>query len=117
MHCLFLGIFRRHCRVIWGMDLRFEDGDGDVDGDVRSNEIVQNSDADQWLRKVELRHAWRVLCTGSESAVRKLRQSTMRQLCENLDIATNKTDQKKLWPRKKIKKKKNSRDANDSIER
>ena len=87
MHCLFLGVFRRHCRVIWGMDAHFEDGDGDT-----SN----LSGAVDELSETELSSAWRVLRHGSNPALRKLRHRVMVRLCEDLDITTSKKDAKKI---------------------
>ena len=28
MHAMFLDNLKRHCRTIWGMDVKFQDGDG-----------------------------------------------------------------------------------------
>ena len=71
MHCLFLGVFRRHCRVIWGMDAQFEDGNGDT-----SN----LSGAVDELSEMGLSSAWHVLHHRSNLALRKLRHRIMVHL-------------------------------------
>ena len=65
MHCLFLGVLRHHCCLIWGMDLNFDDRDG--------AEINVSVEPAQGVSEAELLSVQHILCNGSNVAVRKLR--------------------------------------------
>lgn len=85
MHTLFLGLLRRHCRNIWGMDVKIEDGDGSAPdpGDLSSTPT----------EKV-MQHARKVIRYGSNNAVHKLSRNSMLCLCEELGLPKRKRETK-----------------------
>ncbi len=86
MHCLFLGLLRRHCRNIWGMDIKLEDGDGfNRDEQSRSQEPAA----------IDLEAARRVLRFGTNKAVSKLSAKVMICICDELGLPERKRETKK----------------------
>ncbi|THH10831.1 hypothetical protein EW146_g8248 [Bondarzewia mesenterica] len=76
MHLFYLGLFKTHCREIWGMDISFEDSDGKFT-----------------LKKIPLRPpdkemAWaaEVLTRGDEAALKKCGKSALWHLCLDRNI-------------------------------
>ncbi|KII91440.1 hypothetical protein PLICRDRAFT_105296 [Plicaturopsis crispa FD-325 SS-3] len=67
MHTLFLGHLRRHCRDIWGMDVKIDDGDGILFDDSVSEKAMEK--------------AWTILKRGKFSRVEALLKPVLRQLC------------------------------------
>ncbi len=88
MHCLFLGVLRRHCRVIWGMDLKFDDSDG--------LDIEASGKSDQGVTERDLVNARQVLRNGSDAAVHKLCHCVMLRLCNDLNCSLRKKETKKF---------------------
>ena len=70
MHAFLLGMLKRHVRDIWGMDVRFHDGDG------KSFDKSKNPPTDD-----EMQEAHKILRVGTPAALRKLRKDVLRQLC------------------------------------
>ncbi|KAJ3493779.1 hypothetical protein NLJ89_g10940 [Agrocybe chaxingu] len=74
MHGFFLRLFQRHCRQIWGMDIKFDDCEFPSFDEGR----FECPDDD-------LKKAQNVLRRGSDDALRKLPLRTLRALTRNLD--------------------------------
>ena len=70
MHAFLLGMLKRHVRDIWGMDVKFHDGDG------KSFDSSKNPPTDD-----EMQEAHKILRAGTAAALRKLRKDVLRQLC------------------------------------
>ncbi|TDL13162.1 hypothetical protein BD410DRAFT_735657, partial [Rickenella mellea] len=83
MHALFLGNLKRHCRQIFGMDVKIADGDGrrpDASAKAPSTE--------------DMLYAHLILRTGDEGLLRKLKGSILQRLCEEHKVVTRKTSKK-----------------------
>ena len=74
MHALFLGNLRRHCRDVWGMDVKFNDGDG-VTYDVAHPPTP-----------AAMEEAYDTLKFGSNSKLSGLRVEVLRQICRELGL-------------------------------
>jgi hypothetical protein len=72
MHAFLLGALKRHVRDIWGMDVKYQDGDG------KSFDSLKNSPSDE-----EMREAHRILRAGSRASLGKLKSIVLRQLCKD----------------------------------
>ena len=72
MHGLLLGLFKRHVRDIWGMDVTFDDGDG------KSFDKAKNAPSEQVMQE-----AHKTLRAGSRTALGKLKAPVLRQLCRD----------------------------------
>ncbi len=77
MHCLFLGVLRCLCRIIWGMDIKFDDGN--------RIEIDTPHEPAQGATEMKLVYARHILHNRSTADVHKLWQCVMLHLCEELD--------------------------------
>lgn len=76
MHCFYLGILHRHCRLIWGMDASVGDGDGLTFDRTRKNTIPQ----------AEMESAWNILHNGNQEQLESLRVLAMSELCRELGL-------------------------------
>jgi hypothetical protein len=72
MHGLLLGALKRHVREIWGMDIKFEDGDG------RSFDKSKHQPSEE-----QMQEAHQILRAGSCAALGKLKAPVLRQLCRD----------------------------------
>ena len=72
MHGLLLGVLKRHVRKIWGMDVKFHDGDG------KSFDNSKNTPSDE-----KMQEAHKILRAGSRTALGKLKAPVLRQLCRD----------------------------------
>jgi hypothetical protein len=79
MHAMFLGDFKRHCRDIWGMDIRLKDGDGTWVDLGAATEFDKDSDA-------LLQDAWETLQHGTINDMQKLTRSQLQRLCQDTQI-------------------------------
>lgn len=77
MHALFLGNLKRHCRNIWGMDVKFEDGDG-ITYDP-PNGRKEPSDED-------MKEGYHVLRHGSNAQLFKLKLEVLRRICREKSV-------------------------------
>ncbi|KAL6299917.1 hypothetical protein BKA93DRAFT_703922, partial [Sparassis latifolia] len=75
MHALFLGNLKRHCRTIWGMDVKFEDGDGS-EGDVLNARSDEPSEEALKRGQIALR-------TQSKSTLGACAVSVLKRLAKN----------------------------------
>jgi hypothetical protein len=85
MHNMFLGLFQRHCRYIWGMNIKLEDGDGST----RSlGSIPSVPDPD------DMEAGRLAFATVNKAAIRKLKKGALYYLCDEhgLRRAGNKGD-------------------------
>ncbi len=76
MHCFYLGLLHRHCRLIWGMDASIGDGDGLTFDRTRKNTIPQ----------AEMESAWNILHNGTKDQLENLRVLAMSELCRELGL-------------------------------
>lgn len=72
MHALFLGDLHRHCRDVWGMDSKFDDGDGIT------------YDVSQLPTPAALEDGYHAIKYGSNSKLSGLRVEVLRQICREL---------------------------------
>jgi hypothetical protein len=76
MHAFFLRILSRHCQDIWGMDVKFEDGDGltsdPVSPEIRSSPQFQN--------------AFLTLRTGTLEKLQAIKATTLYHLAVDCNI-------------------------------
>ncbi|KAJ3566227.1 hypothetical protein NP233_g7126 [Leucocoprinus birnbaumii] len=72
MHCFFLGLFRRHVKDIWGMDVDMPDGEG------RSFYVKKEPTED------EMKNAWKVLNSGR--CLKNLHHHVLAGLCRDLGL-------------------------------
>jgi len=79
MHAMFLGDFKRHCRDIWGMDIRLKDGDGTWVDSGAATEFDKDSDA-------LLKDAWETLRHGTINDMQKLTRSQLQRLCRDTQM-------------------------------
>jgi hypothetical protein len=69
MHTVFLGDLRHHCRDVWGMDVKFSDGDG-----ISFDEQIPATEE-------EMQEGHKVLRMGTEAQLRDLKPCVLQQLC------------------------------------
>jgi hypothetical protein len=72
MHALLLGLLKRHVQDIWGMDVKFDDGDG------KSFDSSKTPPSEQ-----EMREAHKIFRAGSSTSLGKLKKEVLRQLCRD----------------------------------
>ena len=77
MHNLYLGLFQRHCRDLWGMNIKHEDGDGSPDFDT--NLVPFPGDDNMKVGES-------ALMTGSRSRLKALKRPILYYLCVERDI-------------------------------
>ncbi|KAJ2912102.1 hypothetical protein MD484_g8307, partial [Candolleomyces efflorescens] len=70
MHAFYLRMFQHHCRSVWGMDVRFDDGPG-VTLDQGPNQPSEE----------EMRIAEQILRHGTEKMLSAQPRSVLRELC------------------------------------
>lgn len=70
MHAFFLGLFKRHCREVWGMNIQFADGDG-----------LSIALGNKTPTESEMMQAHDLFKTGSSKKLRRLKVEVLRQLC------------------------------------
>ncbi|RXW15476.1 hypothetical protein EST38_g10377 [Candolleomyces aberdarensis] len=75
MHAFYLRIFQHHIRNVWGMSVKFDDGDG----------IMFNTSRDH-PTEVEMRHGHFVIRHGAESNLKELKVPLLRELCQELEL-------------------------------
>ena len=75
MHMLYLWILQRHCREIWGMDIRFEDGEG-ITFDHPKNHPVEE----------EMKKAHEIWKAGNITELGKLKTPVLRELCRRFNL-------------------------------
>ena len=76
MHALFLGIFKRHCTEIWGMDPNLEDGLLGIAFDPSSRPPTDD----------EMRSAYEIFRTGSSAQLSGLSVHVLRQICKEQNV-------------------------------
>jgi hypothetical protein len=79
MHAMFLGDFKRHCRDIWGMDIKLKDGDGTWIDPGAAAEIDGESDA-------LLQSAWATLRHGTMNDLAKVTRAVLQRLCHDTQM-------------------------------
>ncbi|TEB24058.1 hypothetical protein FA13DRAFT_1639190 [Coprinellus micaceus] len=81
MHLLYLGLFQRHCRQIWGMDVKLEDGDGSRRG--HGSTPLPPSDEDIEAGRL-------ILVSGRVERFYscKIKKDVLYQLCEENGLRT-----------------------------
>ncbi|KAA1479800.1 hypothetical protein DENSPDRAFT_789577 [Dentipellis sp. KUC8613] len=72
LHALFLGNFQHHCRVVWGMDVKVEDGDGSTSDPLTSS----------LMTSLDVQKAFVALRKGSRKDVEALKMTTLRLLVQ-----------------------------------
>lgn len=72
MHALFLGNLRRHCCDVWGMDVKFDDGEG------------VTYDVPRPPTPAAMEGGYDILKYGSNSKLSGLRVEVLRQICHEL---------------------------------
>ncbi|KAI9061491.1 hypothetical protein FKP32DRAFT_1575884 [Trametes sanguinea] len=77
MHNLYLGLVKRHCRDIWGMDVDAEDGDGTINHKKKAPKAPRSEDMDKGL--LSLYH-------GSVAELKRHSKAVLWHLCEERDI-------------------------------
>ncbi|KAJ3547089.1 hypothetical protein NMY22_g1789 [Coprinellus aureogranulatus] len=77
MHNLFLGLFKRHCRHVWGMNVKLEDGDGLYRSLGQIPSIPDEEDMEAG------RLAFARIDTAS---IRKLKKGVLYYLCEEAGL-------------------------------
>jgi hypothetical protein len=81
MHLLYLGLFERHCRSVWGMNVKFADGDGTRRGSgvVPSLPVPEDMDAGRLI----------LLSSKPEDFYRRsLKKDVLYYLCEENGLRT-----------------------------
>jgi len=78
MHAMFLGDFKRHCRDIWGMDIKLKDGDGTW---IDPGATVEFEDSDALLQS-----AWDTLRYGTVTDMQKLTRTVLQRLCRDTQM-------------------------------
>lgn len=91
MHSIFLAALRHHCRVLWGMDINVEDGDG-------SKPAKKNVPAGPTEDEVAL--GWDILRRGTDAELGKLLLPVLREVCNQANVL-NKGTKKDLLKRLK----------------
>lgn len=74
MHAMFLGDFKRHCRDIWGMDIKLKDGDGTWIDPGAAAKFDGDSDG-------LLQSAWDTLRHGTTNDLEKVTRTVLQWLC------------------------------------
>lgn len=88
MHCFYLRLMQHHVRSIWGMDVKFEDGDG-ITFDPKLNEPTE----------AEMNDAHHIFRFESQSRLAELPARILRQLCTDTSTLHNKGVKKVLLRR------------------
>ncbi|KAA1466540.1 hypothetical protein DENSPDRAFT_768593, partial [Dentipellis sp. KUC8613] len=72
MHGLFLGNLQHHCRMVWGMDIKFNDGDGSTSDPLGST----------LMSSLDVQKAFVVIRKAPREAVQALKFKTLRLLAQ-----------------------------------
>ncbi|KAF6750134.1 hypothetical protein DFP72DRAFT_758290, partial [Ephemerocybe angulata] len=77
MHNLYLGLYQRHCRDVWGMDIKLEDGDGSSRGRGKIPVIPSTEEMDKGRL---------ALAQRNEKRLRDCSRAVLYYLCEEYDV-------------------------------
>ncbi|KAJ2922073.1 hypothetical protein H1R20_g15023, partial [Candolleomyces eurysporus] len=75
MHAFYLRLFQHHIRSIWGMSVKFDDGDGIMFDTSRHHPT-----------EVEMKHGYFVLRHGSDTSLKDLSVHLLREICRDLEL-------------------------------
>jgi hypothetical protein len=76
MHSLLLGVLRRHCRDVWGMDFQLDDDEFHIERDGKSFFVTED----------EVCKGHDVLKNGSDEDVAALSFNVLRRLCQDTEV-------------------------------